>query len=64
MGKFIEFKKLLKQIEIYLKFFSLRFDCNDVEAPSEGDDEEENGNFSEDEGGEFMKYTFVKWFGN
>ncbi|XP_075165890.1 acidic leucine-rich nuclear phosphoprotein 32 mapmodulin isoform X1 [Haematobia irritans] len=25
------------------------FDCNDVEAPSEGDDEEENGNYSEDD---------------
>ncbi|XP_065367643.1 acidic leucine-rich nuclear phosphoprotein 32 family member A isoform X4 [Calliphora vicina] len=25
------------------------FDCNDVEAPSEGDDEEENGNYTTDE---------------
>ncbi|XP_075165891.1 acidic leucine-rich nuclear phosphoprotein 32 mapmodulin isoform X2 [Haematobia irritans] len=28
------------------------FDCNDVEAPSEGDDEEENGNYSEDDDSE------------
>ncbi|XP_013098178.1 acidic leucine-rich nuclear phosphoprotein 32 family member A isoform X1 [Stomoxys calcitrans] len=34
-----------------LKFLD-GFDCNDVEAPSEGDDEEENGNYSEDDDSE------------
>ncbi|XP_061395508.1 acidic leucine-rich nuclear phosphoprotein 32 family member A [Musca vetustissima] len=34
-----------------LKFLD-GFDCNDVEAPSEGDDDEENGNYSEEEDSE------------
>ena len=33
-------------------FLLNRFDCNDVEASSEGDDDEENRNFSGEEEGD------------